>query len=350
MKKTWLICGILILILLGGLGLAIWIMVLNEYMKRPCRISGQELEERASFPIDLVYTWVDGTDEAWRAKQDEWLVKEARKPHSKDRDPVEGVLKDELYYSILSAFKHMPWLNKIFILSQKPQRPKWIETSPHRNRIRVFHHEDVFGPKAQKLLPAFNGILNTAQLHRIPGLAEHFIYSDDDFFIGKDLGSSHFFHPKSGLPVYTLTLDMKYYLLPIFLSQYDKILKQTDRMVRRYTQSPWGYRIHHLPTPLLRSVCQSMEGRIGNEIEEMGRFRTPKTFEYPSLVMNQLLASGQSYRHHPSFKSKFFNKPKKVLAQIKRLRNQSPSERPSTFCINKGYDERVGALLGEIYE
>ena len=45
------------------------------------------------------------------------------------------------------------------------------------------------------VLPTHNSHAVESQLHRIPGLAEHFLYSNDDMFFGRPVGPELFFSP-----------------------------------------------------------------------------------------------------------------------------------------------------------
>src|SRR5690606_13061595 len=47
-------------------------------------------------------------------------------------------------------------------------------------------------------LPSFNSNVIEIYMHKIPGLTEHFVYFNDDFFIINNVGKERFF--KNGLP------------------------------------------------------------------------------------------------------------------------------------------------------
>ena len=69
------------------------------------------------------------------------------------------------------------------------QRPAWL---PHdTERIRVVTHAEIFPDPS--VLPTFNSHAIEACLHRIPGLAERFIYFNDDVFLGRETRVEDFF-------------------------------------------------------------------------------------------------------------------------------------------------------------
>ena len=148
-----------------------------------------------SFPVDLVYLWVNGNDPQWRKKRaafthehysDEGMDNEARYADS-----------GELKYSLRSANLYAPWIRKIFIVTDN-QTPVWLDTS--NPKIRIVDHKEILPPEA---LPTFNSNVIEHCLHRIPDLSEHFLYSNDDMFFNKPVGVEDFFG-KNGLPVIRL--------------------------------------------------------------------------------------------------------------------------------------------------
>src|SRR6185437_13294000 len=57
--------------------------------------------------------------------------------------------------------------------------------------ISIIDHTEIF--KDKKDLPTFNSQAIESNLHRIPHLAEHFIYFNDDFFLGAPVQHKDFF-------------------------------------------------------------------------------------------------------------------------------------------------------------
>ena len=126
--------------------------------------------ERFSGDVDVVYTWVDGSDERWRADFDEWSRREGR-DHAGDRDLVAGRYRDndELRHSLRSLWFCCDWVRKIFLVTAD-QIPAWLDTD--HQRIEVVSHRDIL---PESCLPTFNSHAIEAALHRIEGLSEHFV-------------------------------------------------------------------------------------------------------------------------------------------------------------------------------
>ncbi len=130
--------------------------------------------------IDLVYMWVDGNDPKWLEKKQRFMDNKLN---------TVGRYQDnqELKYSLRSIEKHLPWIRKIFILTDD-QTPAFLDTS--HPKIEIVHHSQVI-PK--EILPLFNSTSIEYFIYKIPGLSEHFLFANDDTFVNDDLTPSFFF-------------------------------------------------------------------------------------------------------------------------------------------------------------
>lgn len=143
--------------------------------------------------IDLVYTWVDGSDPIWIEKRSRYL------PQSDQRD-IQSFCKgrlcnsNELLYSLRSVEMYAPWINHIFIITDR-QVPLWLDTT--HEKITIVDHNDIL---PQDVLPLFNSNAIEQCLHKIEGLSEHFLYANDDMMFGHKVSPDFFFNAK-GLPI-----------------------------------------------------------------------------------------------------------------------------------------------------
>lgn len=145
------------------------------------------------YPIDLVYLWVDGKDKEWQKQKCEWLQK-LNLPHSQDNDSCRFVDNQELKYSLRSVSENMPWINKIFIVTNG-QVPEWLNIN--NPKIKIINHKDIMPESA---LPTFNSCAIEACVSNIPGLSEHFLLANDDCFINKKI-TPEFFFDREGKPI-----------------------------------------------------------------------------------------------------------------------------------------------------
>ena len=146
------------------------------------------------FPVDVVYTWVDDSDDNWLEKKKRTLEKYADHQASEE---VSGASRfrnnGELKYSVRSVMKFAPWIRKVFIVTDD-QVPDWLDTS--NRRVEIVDHKDIFDNKDD--LPSFNSQAIEMRLHHITGLSERFLYFNDDIFLGRPTSVSDFFH-ESGM-------------------------------------------------------------------------------------------------------------------------------------------------------
>ena len=164
------------------------------------------LESDVSFPIDLVYTWVNGSDEEWIKSRNQYLA-------TQKNIPEDSLLAcrwrdfDELRVSIESAYLFAPWLRQIFIITDQ-QRPWWFDES-NPGKIVFIDHVELFGQEFEEFLPTFNSHALETVLHRIPDLAEHFIYANDDCFFGNYVKPTDFFTPDGRFKLFLTNDDLE---------------------------------------------------------------------------------------------------------------------------------------------
>lgn len=146
--------------------------------------------------IDLVYLWVNGNDEQWQKEKLNWQKKMGIETGD-EVNPCRFIDNEELRYSLRSIERNAPWINKIFIVTNG-QVPSWLDTS--HPKIKIITHDQIM-PK--DVLPTFNSNAISTSIINIPGLSEHFLYSNDDCFISKPVKPSFFFNEK-GIPIIRL--------------------------------------------------------------------------------------------------------------------------------------------------
>ena len=143
------------------------------------------------FPVDVVYTWVDGTDDAWLAtKAAAAGVADQRRFTERAHDESRFADHDELRYSLRALEQYAPWVNHVWIVTAD-QHPNWLRRD--HPWVSVVSHRDIW-PDGGVGLPTFNSHAIEACLHRIPGLAEHFLYLNDDMLLARPLRAENFFH------------------------------------------------------------------------------------------------------------------------------------------------------------
>lgn len=152
------------------------------------------------FPIDVVITWVDGEDPAHKEKLNRHLVQLGYKPRSAGATRFRSV--GEIDYCIRSLLKFAPFLRYIHVVTDAQTPPIFgrLHELPEADRakLKLVDHKDIFPPEAD-CLPTFNNRAIESVLYRVPGLAEHFVYLNDDFFLINPVRREDWF--QNGKPV-----------------------------------------------------------------------------------------------------------------------------------------------------
>lgn len=104
---------------------------------------------------------------------------------------------EELRFSMRSLEKFAPWVRRVYLVTNG-QVPHWLDTS--HPRLQLVTHADIFANASH--LPTFSSPAIEANLHRIPGLSEHFLYLNDDTMFGAPVWPSDFITPSHGQKVF----------------------------------------------------------------------------------------------------------------------------------------------------
>ena len=103
-------------------------------------------------------------------------------------DEIRFVDIEELRYSLRTVEKYAPFVRFIFIVTCG-QIPNWI--NQEHPKVRFIQHSQIF--KDRSNLPTFNSNAIEANINNITGLAEHYVYFNDDVFLGAPVTPSDFF-------------------------------------------------------------------------------------------------------------------------------------------------------------
>src|SRR5699024_8230192 len=144
-------------------------------------IFDEPMLDDVQFPIDVVYTWVDGADPAWLARKAE--VSGEVPPeglHAEATDPARFRSRDELMYSLRSLDDFAPWVRHVYLVTDD-HVPHWLNTDDPR--ISIVDHREIFPDDGR--LPVFNSNAIISRLHHIDGLSEHFLYMNDDVMLAR---------------------------------------------------------------------------------------------------------------------------------------------------------------------
>nr|WP_244187822.1 stealth family protein [Streptomyces regalis] len=301
-----------------------------------------------TFPVDVVYTWVDGEEPEMRAKRARHQEHGIAEILDKETNASRYTSHDELKYSLRSLAMYADFVRHIYIVTDG-QMPHWLDDSAPG--ITVVDHRDIFPPD---VLPVFNSHAIETRLHHIPGLSEHYLYFNDDVFVGRRVTAEHFFHG-SGLmkiPVSPLKIGVgKPHAEETATNSASKNVRQLLlEMFGRMTTNNFM----HTPLPQHRETLQSLEELFPQDISRTtaSRFRSPQDIAMTAPLLYQYaLMTGRGVPGKYSFRYVNISRPdaEKRLADLRRNR------RFDFFCLNDvdvppEEREQVGARMDEFLE
>lgn len=216
--------------------------------------------------IDLVYLWVDGNDPKWQAKRNTIIgISGEKSTNCKGR----YANNDELKYSLRSIEMYAPWIRRIFIVTDN-QIPEWLDLS--NPKIRIIDHKEILPPEC---LPCFNSSVIEHFIYKIPGLAEHFLFANDDMLLNKHVHPNTFYG-EDGLPIiriiysrlrdWFLMFKKRFFGVP--LKNYVQIIRNSAKLVEKKFGTYYNVKPHHNIDAYLKSDCQHVELMFNNEINE----------------------------------------------------------------------------------
>lgn len=180
--------------------------------------------------IDFVVTWVDMNDPKWREDFEKYSgrIDNTRNQFSEARFRDYGLLK----YWFRGVEKFAPWVRYVHFVTCG-QAPEWLDKS--NPRLRLVSHKDYI---PGEYLPVFNSSLIELYLDRIPGLSEHFVYFNDDFYITSPVPQERFF--QGGLPC-----DIAAFRFNSGFGLWSKCLENNIRLINKRFDKKTVIREHH---------------------------------------------------------------------------------------------------------
>ncbi len=267
--------------------------------------------------VDVVITYVDGTDPLWQRDYAAF----AGKPVLEKRFRDWGTLP----YLVAGIRRFMPFVRNIFlVVSRESQVPSWVESEPSRGdtpfsallrnpiranapkgvspcdgsdpcdgtesgagEVKVVLHRDII---PEEYLPTFNSTEIEMFLHRIPGLAERFIYFNDDIFPVRECRESDFFTGDGKIVKGFSCNLLRDGLYKIQCANADRIA----RKVAGCRKSLFFRRPQHTVSPMLKSASEECYKAAEKEIlASLSPLRERKNLNQ-NLFLNYLYHTGRA--------------------------------------------------------
>ncbi|MFH8451332.1 stealth family protein [Streptomyces fungicidicus] len=283
--------------------------------------------DEVCFPVDAVYTWVDGDDPALAAKRRAHRALSGGLIAPRETGASRYTSHDELRYALRSLEMYAGFVRRVYLVTDS-QVPAWLD--PEAEGLTVVDHREILPPDA---LPVFNSHAIESRLHRIPGLSEHYLYFNDDVFINRPVAAEHFFHGNgiARIPLSPLKLGVgaPHPLEPAPNSAG----KNAREVVRRFHGRYPTHKSLHTPHPQLLSVMREMEDLGIAELERTSysRFRSVADVAPASTLHHHwAIATGRAVPADYRFRYVQLGTPD----MRRRLARLAAGEDVDFFCLN----------------
>lgn len=280
--------------------------------------------------VDAVFTWVNARDDQWLHKKNSYL-KNAKLGCENSADDARFEDHNELYYSVNAVKKYLPWIRKIYIVTDN-QKPDWLSDSD--DQIIIVDHTEIID---SKFLPTFNSHVIEANLHKIKNLSENFIYFNDDVFVAKYLDKEHFFR-KNGIASFFLSMKNLETMKEkgVFTATLKASLNSRNILMKNTGIDPKQTLVHSY-VPLKKSIFKEVWGQHESRISEFlsNKFRGENDLNLATFLVPWLM-----YIHGQSVITSeicyYFNiRSNHALQQYKKLINmRSNTILAHSFCAN----------------
>ncbi len=297
--------------------------------------------------IDFVVTWVDMDDPKWK----EDFSKYSGKIDNSKNEVSEARFRDYgfLKYWFRGVEKFAPWVRKVHFVTCG-QKPEWLDEN--HPKLNLVNHSDYI---PNKYLPVFNSSLIEIYLHRIPDLAEHFVYFNDDFYIINQLSPERFF--KNGLPndiasfrhnfgmslwskclknnirIINEKFDKKEILKRDYDKWFDPSYGSKSRLTKLFQWYPkfLTLRTPHNAQPYLKSTFKEVWDYAGDQLSEMSKNRFRSKEDYTQELFRTWQICQSNFMPYNTYKdTKMYPLLIKPGKAIKAVREQSYS----LVCLN----------------
>ena len=252
-------------------------------------------------PVDVVVAWVDGRDRKHRAKRRRYLADPGgdTKPQRVAVSAQRFSDNDEIRYCLRSIHNYAPWVRTIWLVTDDQVPASIARRRAERYNIRIVDHREIFRGYEQ-LLPTFNSFAIETMLWRIEGLADRFLYFNDDMMLVGPVKPTDFFS-RGG----KVNLRGRW-------TSWTELREQTELLEQRiaflaynklvgaemlgYTAERF-FTAHHVIYPLLRPVMEQLfeEFKPAFLANAKYRFRDRKQF-WPISVHDHLLLKSNRAR------------------------------------------------------
>ncbi|WP_298750849.1 stealth family protein [uncultured Serinicoccus sp.] len=300
------------------------------------------LTDEVTFPVDLVYTWVDGADPRHVQRRSRYS---GEAPVGLGANASRYASHDELRFSLRSVHMYAPFVRHVYVVTDD-QVPTWLDQEA--SGLTVVDHRDIFDDPTA--LPTFNSHAIGTRLHHIPGLSERYLYLNDDVFLARMRRAEDYFHANGIAQV------------PFSPAQFgvgdvvrgEVAPNSAGKNVRALLQADFGriitHKFKHAPHPQIRAVMAELEQRYAEPVARTtrSRFRSTEDLGFAATMHHHYaLLTGRAVPGQTRMSYVDIAAPD-AAQRLDRLQQKGGID---SFCLNdvdtpEGSREEVHAMVG----
>lgn len=295
--------------------------------------------------IDFVIAWVDGSDPEWQKTKAQYRGEDEKFNVNNVRYRDWGLLQ----YWFRAVETYAPWVRKIHFVTCG-HVPQWLKLD--HPKLHIVKHSDYMDAE---FLPTFSANPIELNLHRIDGLADQFVFFNDDMYLNAPVKKEDFF--VNGLPRGCAVLNpptpSRHGIPTIILNDLGILSEHFDfkrqfaknvtkwihpiygtKLLRTLLLLPWrrylGFYDMHLPSPFLKSTYEEVWEREEDTLREISthRFRSDSDVNQ-YLMMYWQLAKGEFVPVSPKIGKMFY-----VGTDLEIILKVIKSRSMKMICIN----------------
>lgn len=295
-------------------------------------------------PLDIVYTWVDGSDELFLKEKNMWSS------DVKSRDAISNSRYDdnqELKYSLRSLDLYFPQFRNVYIVTRDKQIPSFINRN--HPRLKIIHHSSIM-PKTS--LPTFNSVSIESCLHLIPGLSENYLYFNDDVILMRHLSRSYFFDSNNTPVTYIDKKDFSKEIPPVVPEYtFESMVSWNLALLKQLFDIDEQGVNHHVPVACRKSWDSEILSRIHPELVNHtihSKFRKTDNIALTSVIRPLYY---ECKKHSPNKKpmNAFLDFRKGSVEEFEKVLNEvCSSTEIDVMCMNS-YPEIDEKQSGKIF-
>jgi len=266
------------------------------------------ISKSTPFPIDIIYTWKG----------------------ENTSNNIRLGYNNELKYSLRSIYFFASWVNKIFILMNKHKQPSWIKNN---DKIIIVDHSDSF--PSEKYLPNTNSNAIETTIANIKELSNHYIYFNDDIFLGRKVKYTDFFTPDGKAIIDDYSLNVKNIVKTGYENKLNFDIPQNSDKLHK-----------HVPITQIKELVLKFNKKYPEYIDWIRMTKKRKDKGYDVCENNNLNSPCQQI-HYPIANFMYLHKKAKLInndnnniylpsidPNFTQKLNKILKTRPKFFCIN----------------